>query len=315
VNVRCVLAILLACACEHDDDFVLERDASIDLDEARCPKCHRAEAEQWASSRHHTSFTNADFQRAYEREPEPFCRDCHAPGGDEVQGVGCLECHGDGDAILTGPGDDVRAPHAIVRVDDFGTRSCAACHEFAFPESSRRPPDAMMQTTMREHAASAFADRSCADCHMPAHAHDLASTRDDDAWRRALTIAASREGDDLVLVLTPHEVGHALPTGDLFRRLALHAELRVDDEIVDTETRWLGRHFAPRRRPDGSLDPEYDWPTPDDRILEQTKIRLDLEGDGELVWWVDYERVDHRHEEDPATSTIASTIRLAAGRL
>lgn len=296
--------------------------------EAECVECHADVAAQWASSRHHSSFTNTDFQRSFAREPTPFCRDCHAPAlarlpdaEAKALGVGCLECHVEGDQLLArgGPEQTSAAPHALTRSPEFATRTCARCHEFAFPAGSWRPPGTMMQTTMSEHASSNFADRSCADCHMPAHDHGFGSTRADAAMRAALSVEARREGDVLVLELRPNEVGHAFPTGDLFRRLELHAELVADEgQTIASTTRYLGRHFAPRRHLDGRLDPAGNLPVPDDRIREPTTIRLELDGQGRaatMVWWVDYQRVDHRDNHFPERSTLAGAIRLARGRL
>lgn len=176
-----------------------------------------------------------------------------------------------------------------------------------------------MQTTMTEHAASKFADRSCADCHMPAHDHAFGSTRDDAAIRGALSVVARREGDALVLELAPHEVGHAFPTGDLFRRVELHAELiGAEGQTIASTTRYLGRHFAPRRHLDGRLNHAAKHPVRDDRIHEPTTIRLELDGQGHattLVWSVDYQRVDDRNSHFPERSTLADEVRLAEGRL
>jgi hypothetical protein len=296
--------------------------------ESQCVGCHDEVAAQWAGSRHHTSFTNLDFQRSFAREPTSFCRGCHAPALDrlpdaeaEALGVGCLDCHLEGDRLLTGGAAEQasNAPHALTRSPEFATRACATCHEFAFPPGSWRPRGTMMQTTMTEHAASKFADRSCADCHMPAHDHAFGSTRDDAAIRNALTVVARREGDTLVLELEPHAVGHAFPTGDLFRRLELHAELvGIEGETIATTTRYLGRHFAPRRHLDGHLNHAAKQPVRDDRIREPTTIRLELDAEGReatLIWWVDYERVDDRNSHFPERSTLASEVRLAEGRL
>jgi hypothetical protein len=324
-------ALALALGCEAPGIERQEADsviATADLSDADCQACHPQAARQWAQSRHHASFTNIDFQRSYGREPLPFCRDCHAPAltrtkalpeaEAEALGVGCMDCHGEGATIVTGPGDaDVRAPHPLRRSADFGARSCARCHEFEFPASSRRPPGTMMQTTMREHRASTFADRNCSDCHMRpgddgARDHSLASTRDPAALRRALAVTARREGNALIVAIEPHEVGHAFPTGDLYRRLAVHAELHGDSEV-----RYLARHFAPWRREDGGRDPAFEWPVPDDRVRGPTTIRLDLDpaASGELRWWIDLERVDARDDVHPERSTIASRVRLAEGRL
>lgn len=305
----------------------------VGLGDADCQACHPQVADQWAHSRHHAAFTNDDFQRSYGREPLAFCRDCHAPaltraqplpGGEaEALGVGCIDCHGEGPTIRTGPGaGPVQAPHLLERSAEFGTRSCARCHEFEFPAESRRPAGSMMQTTMREHRASAYADRGCDDCHLPRRAdggrdHSLASTRDPGALRRALAVTARREGNALIVTLEPRGIGHAFPTGDLFRRLALHAELRSGGERVAATTRYLARHFVPRRREDGTLDAAFEWSVPDDRLRGPTTIRLELDpaASGELRWWIDHERVDARDEHHPERSTIASAVRVAEGRL
>lgn len=298
----------------------------------RCEGCHVREAAQWGGSRHHASFTNADFQRSFAREPEEFCRGCHAPATRDTEadpaeaeerGVSCVDCHGDVSSVRTGPGPEVKAPHALARVDDFGTRACASCHEFAFPEGTRQPSGAMMQTTMREHQASEHAGTDCAGCHLPRTTngvdHSLASTRSDAAWRAALSVVAASTSDGVSFELTPHDVGHALPTGDLFRRLRLRAELRDGVDTVASAQRYLGRHFEPMRRPDGTYNRAHDWPTPDDRLRGPATVVLELnEGAAsgtEIVWWVDYERVDNRDPVHPERSAIASTVSIANGRL
>ncbi len=352
MNARRALALLVglaACSEPNDDPIEAFEVASTTLegsavsepqtwlpDEDECAQCHEEIAEQWARSRHHTSFTNADFQRSYEREPLAFCRDCHAPALDrfvdsvqaEQLGVGCLDCHLEGEALLASgsPRQPSEAPHVLLRSSELATRSCARCHEFEFPARSWRPKGTMMQTTMREHAASEFADRSCAACHMPSPdvelaSHEFGSTRDPEAMRRALSVEARREGNALVLELRPNEVGHAFPTGDLFRRLELHAELvSREGSVLASRTRYLARHFAPRRHPDGRLNHAAMLTVPDDRLTGPTTIRLELEPrsadpSAELVWWVDYERVDHRDSHEPENSTIADELRLAEGRL
>lgn len=307
-------------------------------DEARCAGCHPEAAATWHGSRHHSAFTNDAFARAWRDEPEQFCRDCHAPRAPIVEangqdaaamlaaterGIGCLDCHGVGDTLVTGAGTSTRdVPHSLVRADDFGTQSCARCHEFAFPEYSRRPDGTMMQTTMTEHRASAYADRSCASCHMPAgddghHDHSLGSSRTGQHLRDALAVVATREANTLIVTIEPRGIGHAFPTGDLFRRLTVHAELRDDVGLLGTHTRYLARHFAPYRRDDGTLDPAFHWPVPDDRIVGPVTLRLAVktEAKGELRWWVDYERVASRDEVAPTDSSIESTVRVAEGTL
>jgi hypothetical protein len=309
--------VLLSCEAEPEQVAIVEPEPL--PSEAECRECHADVAAQWARSRHHLSFSNADFQRAYAREPTAFCRDCHAPSGAEALGVGCRDCHAGEGTVLAGPNAKfAAAPHPLAAVPEFATQSCARCHEFDFPPGSRRQPGTMMQLTMREHRASAHANRSCADCHLPSGDHSLASTRDPAAIRRALAIVARRDGDDLILELEPRGVGHAFPTGDLYRRLELHAERRIGDQVIATATRYLDRELSPWRFPDGRLNGRFHEPIGDDRLIGATPIRLELGADppgGELIWWVDYERVDARDDFAPQQSTIASEVRLGEGRL
>jgi hypothetical protein len=327
------LALLLGCEAAPPEPTRAVDAPLVGLTDADCQACHPEVATQWAHSRHHAAFTNEDFSRSYAREPLAFCRDCHAPAllrarplpdaEAEALGVGCIDCHGEGPTVHTGPGvAPVHAPHLLDRSADFGTRSCARCHEFEFPAASSRPAGSMMQTTMREHLASAHADRGCDACHLPPRAdggrdHSLASTRDPDALRRALAVTATRDGNDLIVTLEPRDIGHAYPTGDLFRRLALHAELHQGGERIAATTRHLARHFVARRRENGTLDPAFAWPEPDDRLRGPTTLRLTLDPNarGELRWWIDLERVDARDEHHPERSTIASTVRIADGSL
>lgn len=343
------LAVL---ACGRGDDAATRRQGTVTAtvtaqpnaletvpNDAECRECHDEIADAWASSRHHLAFENPDFARSYAREPLDFCRNCHAPGltrhaalaldapAAEQLGVGCIDCHvdpADPERVLTGGTGDSLAPHALARIAEFGTRSCARCHEFTFPPNSRRPTGTMMQTTMREHQRSVFADRSCASCHMPAADHGFASTRAPEALRRAVEIVATREGDDLVVELAPVAVGHAFPTGDLYRRLEIHAELRDANGLLLAETtRYLARQFPAWRHANGRINQAWREPVPDDRLTEPTRVRLELDaagpgpgpGEARLVWWVDYERVDARDDLVPARSTLASELRLGEGEL
>jgi len=91
-----------------------------------------------------------------------------------------------------------------------------------------------MQSTLSEHAASPLAKVSCQSCHMPAveggsseqpkrhrsHRFEV----DDQLLRSALSVSAQRASNRAVSVtLTVTGAGHAVPTGDLFRRLEVRA--------------------------------------------------------------------------------------------
>lgn len=165
-----------------------------------CGGCHAAETAEWNSSLHRASFTDPDFQTSFAIEPETFCHDCHA-AQSEAKGIGCTSCH----ASETG--------HGAAKND------CAGCHEFAFPHRTD-----LMQSTLREHSESELRETSCTSCHMAKSAdghrnHRFDVSRNADFMKRAVTMATARTTDGIRIHLTPKNVGHKFPTGDLFRRV------------------------------------------------------------------------------------------------
>lgn len=231
---------------------------------AACETCHVDIAAEWQSSLHRRAHTDAAYQTQFAVEPLPFCTGCHAPEADPEApvpealseiGVGCVTCHVVGSDVLAAPAD---APgpsrhHAVRRQPAFATAAaCAGCHEFGFPSAQDRA--LKMQATVSEHAASAFADRSCATCHMPltegphdgAHrSHAFAASRDAATLRSAVDVYVSLHDDTVRFELKPVGVGHALPTGDMLRRIALR--LAVHDaagNLVEEHEHHLTRHFG-----------------------------------------------------------------------
>jgi hypothetical protein len=238
-----------------------------------CEGCHADIAAEWRSSHHRGAYTDAPFQRALAAENQnlSFCRGCHAPEAPpdapppaelaEI-GVACTSCHGTGADLLAGPSESPSAaPHPSRRAEAFASASaCAGCHEFDFPDSVLRVKPEKMQLTVTEHAASGYGDAACSGCHMPFvgegksrhRSHAFASSRSVDGHRRALTISADRVATSIEITLGPGEVGHAFPTGDLFRRLAVTAEVvGADREMLASQTRYLARHFRPQVLPSG----------------------------------------------------------------
>ncbi len=197
-----------------------------------CGDCHAVEAAEWASSLHRASFTDADFQRAFAREPLPFCEQCHAPRTRE-EGVSCIHCHElDRSVSRTGR-------HAPTRAVP-----CSRCHEFDFPDAPLA-----MQSTASEHARSEFSTRACAECHLPRRAghrdHRFAVTRNAAWLRGALApVTTHRDGDQIVVTLQSRGVGHAFPTGDLFRRLRVrYWSEDAAGTVLVFEERLLGKRY------------------------------------------------------------------------
>lgn len=298
-----------------------------------CARCHPVIAEEWSRSQHRTAFTDADFTRAFRREPTAFCQSCHAPEADpraEVSaaaadvGVGCVTCHvphGSDGAVLARH-ESGRAEHAVRTSADFvQVAGCASCHEFDF--ASR--PGLAMQSTVSEHARSRFADRGCGDCHMRElgegrdhHTdHSFAASRDPEMLRTAVIAHAERVDDERVRIrLAPGEIGHAFPTGDLFRRLLVVAEAYDGDgDLLADDARALGRRFAETRTGTRTI-------VEDDRVGAHAHdggavdVVLDLGPDAdalEIRWRVIHQRVDFAGHADDAA--IAGETIVVSGAL
>jgi hypothetical protein len=313
---------------------------------AACEGCHEDVAREWRGSLHQRSNIEPAYQRAFAIEPMRFCQGCHAPESDldadapadvSALGVGCVTCHVTSEGILAAPlapGASIAeargsTPHAVVRDPRFSSGdACASCHEFPFPDAGVRGSIELMQSTHTEHARSPFAETSCASCHMPAggggggrarRSHAFAASRDPAILQGSVRVEAQRTGRTTVrITLTPRGVGHAIPTGDLFRRIEVLAEALGPDNLVKSRAaRYLTRHFrVEHRNPGVAL-----------RVLERDN-RVGLHGDaptvvdidaGELAagapiaWSVTYQRVEHPRSVGEDDAVIEGEIPIAQG--
>lgn len=311
------------------------RDRGLDAAAAnrRCESCHAQQAAEWHGSPHQRADVDPVYRRAFAIEPMPFCRSCHAPEADPRApvpaglaslGVGCVTCHAvKGGAVLAAPGGDgLRAPHPVIRSARFATAAaCASCHQFAFPDASLRAHPELMQSTVSEHARSRYASTPCETCHMPrshgtrSHAFDV--QREPSTLKHALRARVVRVGPDRVrFELQSVGVGHAFPTGDLFRRLAVDAEAVGDDYAsLARREKFLTRHFRPLRGPSA---PRRVWL--DDRLGANGDPRLTFDLDlgkaaagWPIAWRVAYQRVQHPVQTGDAHALIALSVTLAQG--
>lgn len=313
---------------------------------AACEGCHEDVAREWRGSLHQRSNIEPAYQRSFAIEPMRFCQGCHAPESDldadppadvSALGVGCVTCHVTPEGILAAPPASgansapsrAPAPHPVVRDPRFSSGdACASCHEFPFPDAGVRGSIELMQSTHAEHARSPFAETSCAGCHMPAvsdgggrarRSHAFAASRDPAILKGSVRVEAQRTGPTTVrITITPQGVGHALPTGDLFRRIEVLAEgLGPDNLVKGRAARYLTRHFRVERRSPGVAL----------RILERDD-RVGLSGDaptvidldaGELAagapiaWSVTYQRVEHPRSVGEDDAVIEGEIPIAQG--
>ena len=262
---------------------------------AGCESCHADEAAEWRGSLHRAAHDEPSYAASFAREPQAFCDSCHAPEGAAPQaaslGVACTTCHAS--AHVSGP----------LAKDD--TRACASCHEFSFPARASPLPADRMQLTETEHAGSALAARTCTDCHMPLvqgalrphRDHRFAASRDVEALRRAVVVSARLlESDVVEVTLRPGLVGHAFPTGDLFRRLVVGVELlNAEGERVDFGMQTLGRTFELR----GARQTQLADTRPGAPGQPEARLRFPLAGarGSRIRFWVDYQRVQGAHGE------------------
>jgi hypothetical protein len=253
---------------------------------ASCTDCHAEIADEWQRSLHRRSWQDDVFQSAYAVEPLAFCRGCHAPGSDPgklpaaeaaASGVDCVTCHVQRGGVV-GPGTHAaKADHPVFADTRMATSdACSGCHQFNFPPSARQIVPQAMQSTAHEHEVSRFADTPCQSCHMPTvgdghsthRSHDFSVLGNREMIRGAATVTASRVGaDQVAIAIAPGAIGHAFPTGDMFRRLEVRAEIRSErgEALSRLEPVTLGRRFAdvPRPGPEPSFQRVQ---TGDDRV-------------------------------------------------
>lgn len=208
----------------------------------RCESCHSTIAEEWRRSLHKHAYDDPVFRSSVALEPQPFCRGCHAPEADptitsqaalHALGVACVTCHVQQGKIIGTRTLPATATRHFVQGDPrlSTTDACAACHQFGFPLR----PSAAMQNTLKEHAASRFADSSCQTCHMPQvidasgrrhRSHDFHVVGNAALLRSAVRVQAFRNSPQaLGVTLEAGDVGHSFPTGDMFRRLEVRAKI------------------------------------------------------------------------------------------
>lgn len=304
-----------------------------------CVNCHAEIAAEWAESLHHRSFRDPMFQEAFARERRAaFCQGCHAPEADPRKtpdaaraelGVGCVSCHLVDDEILAGPSEDPSAdaaiPHGLRRDPEFaGEQACARCHEFWFPSGGRGGHELLMQKTVSEHARSPARGESCQGCHMPPSSrgtgdpvhrgHGFAVAGEPSMLKAGARIEAERvDGADgverVILRLEPRAVGHAFPSGDLFRRLVLR--------VGDLDERYLARHFGGQRIGGAAIKIEL----ADDRVgvgrgprVVEFELPAKLRG-RPVPWSVVYQRVLDAPMGAEDQAEVWDETELASGEL
>lgn len=263
---RLALAGALAiAACESGGAAVAGLDVTtpIELDPRPegCARCHADIVEAWRASMHARAWDDPVFRREYEAAPHVSCRDCHAPATSapgRSTGIDCATCHvREGVVLATSVSEAGARAHAMKIEPRLRTpEHCGDCHQFRFRDDGVHDPDEALQNTLAEHLQSDASARgqTCHTCHMPSDhdgvaSHAFPGIHDRERLATAVAVEVSAErraaGIEVHVRVTGAAIGHAFPTGDVFRRAVLRVttESGASDELV--MQRWLARTTDP----------------------------------------------------------------------
>lgn len=292
---RLAVCSVVALGCATDEPAEAEpkaeadsaASAPIDPRPHACGACHAEELEAWKGSMHARAWDDPVFRLEYDARPHPSCRDCHAPVSSapgRTTGVDCATCHLEGGEILavhvSEPG--LRA-HPMRLTPALGTpEHCGDCHQFAFENDGVHDPEEALQSTLEEYRGSDAHARghTCQSCHMPDGSHALRGIHDPQMLARAVDVGVvahrSADGIDVAVTLRGANIGHAFPTGDVFRRAVLSVRTDAGVEARIEMQRWLARTTDP----DGedlhvrTVD-DTRVPAPGKGVLEETLVLAD----------------------------------------
>ncbi|MDX1957709.1 MAG: multiheme c-type cytochrome [Leptospiraceae bacterium] len=214
-----------------------------------CKSCHNEIYFEWYNSRHKNSYNNHLFQKSYKAEPLDWCLNCHAPLVNKTnqrvnvnEGVSCIVCHERNNHTLTGKNNSTKNYHNVISIPQMNqSEFCANCHQFNFPTKESLTKNSIhysqlpMQNTFEEWKSSYYKNVKCQDCHMKFNPIDSYRTHNFEGGHNlkllneSLDIEIHEVQEDIfVLTFKSIGIGHAFPTGDLFRKLCV--------EIFDKES-------------------------------------------------------------------------------
>ncbi|MBT9555822.1 MAG: hypothetical protein IV100_07325 [Myxococcales bacterium] len=204
-------------------------------------------------------------------------------GAAARDGVSCAGCHVRDGTVLTGMDTGWRAslkkaPHPVKATPALSSSGfCAGCHQFGFlamVDGRHVETDEVQQDTFGEwqRSRSGQIDETCQDCHMPwvevpaatasgaprrYRSHAFIGGFDEGFVRQAASVEvrARLTADGIVAEarFTPGRIGHAFPTGDLFRRAEL--KVWVDGLPAASATHPLARTFRDFTEPGPKGEP------------------------------------------------------------
>lgn len=333
-----VLTLALLSACEHPATPAqprTQRAAHAQLSHAAaedCARCHAEIAAQWRGSLHAQAWTDPLVAREYAADPDPRCVACHAPRTPEGEqpagrgahdGVDCISCHAHGEQLIARP--------ELAKVE-----SCAPCHQFHFlaldpdEQGLAYDPSGWLQDTVGEWSRSTAAaqGRGCVDCHMPwigegrgrHRSHAFPGVHDPEQLARAVEVQmqARRQGGTIHVLarIEGRELGHAFPTGDLFRSAVLR--VWTQERESDGASYRLQRYFAaepPDQQGHSTLVEALDTRVPPPGAGEpvQTQFRLRSPAARELGWSLELELRPDLEPDLPRIPVLRGSVEITPG--
>ena len=254
------------------------------------------------------------------------------PGAPAARGIDCAVCHVRAGHVLGvhGRGDGEHAARQDARLATGAF--CGGCHQFDFPattpgRSRQYHPGRPLQNTLAEWQQSSYADRPCQRCHMPlagppgkqhrSHAFRTLDEPERVAGAVRVSAAAERRGGKVrvTVEISPGEIGHAFPTGDMFRQavLTVSAGAARKREV-------LRRYFAPTITADarGHLLGQVDdtrIPPPGAAAPPRFVFELDAPGATEVAWSLVLFRLDPADARARGFDEAARGIPVRSGRI
>ena len=215
----------LAAAATPDSDLAVIHQFEKESSAQSCRQCHQKQYDQWTKSRHRSAFTNAIFLKGYQYEPSQKCLECHLPTEEQrlvlandfksmipEEGVSCTACHGRSHSGLQDVGSE---------------QTCAKCHQFSFLRSPLKSQQTIDEwQTYRAQGGQ----KTCIQCHMPQGNHAMAGSHDEAFLQQGLLISFNRKAKHCTVTLENKGAGHNIPTGDIFRHLAIEIQTAQNEK-------------------------------------------------------------------------------------
>ena len=217
-----------------------------------CTGCHVQQTNHWKESRHAVSWRNDIFQKAYRvARFASWCADCHRPPHEGVdaqsqEGVTCQNCHERDGVVSTANPSPGWAPHPLQYDASLGTSEfCARCHQFQLPMEHPMYSEVAVQNTYQEWLDSGRSE-TCQNCHMDSFGHRFPGAHDAEFLQKSILVSQTEEGDTQNVSITIENVGHAVPTGDAFRRLEWRVCADPDCNTVSFRKTFAIVHQGPK---------------------------------------------------------------------